>query len=552
MTGILYILLCLAAAYLLGAVPWGFILARRFRGVDVTREGSGNIGFANVLRVAGTVPGVMTLILDASKGYVAVRVIALWCAGRVPGMEGDIFSLCAFAAVVAGHCSSIFLGFRGGKGIAPAAGALLAFSWPTFTICLAIWLLVVWFSRYISLGSIFAALALAPLMLLFGKPYYMVIFSALISILVLVRHHGNFRRLLAGTENRLQPRRLHRGDLARLIRRYQGKRSKVAVLGDGGWGTALALLLHGKGEQVVLWGAFPDYVEIMSGSRENSRYLPGLELPEDLELTSDLGAALKGADAVILAVPSRHMRDVCVRAKKFFPRQALVLSAAKGLEPETLKRMSSVVAEELGLRHVGVISGPSHAEEVARGLPTTVVVACTDLDVAYRGQALLMTERFRVYSHDDQVGVEMGGVLKNVIAIAAGICDGCGFGDNTKAALLTRGVVEIARLTKALGGQAKTAWGLSGMGDLIATSFSPYGRNLRFGRLVGEGVPAEEALAGTRMVVEGASAARSVRSLAAKVEVEMPIVEQVYAVLYQNKPASAAARDLMTRDPKGE
>jgi len=552
MTDIVFTGICLLASYLLGAVPWGYILARRFKGVDVTKSGSGNIGFANVLRVAGTVPGVFTLILDTAKGYVAVAVVAPWCAHRAPGLQPEILPLAAFAAVVGGHICSVFLRFRGGKGMATAGGALLALAWPVLSICLAVWLIVVWFTRYISLGSIAAALALAPLMLLFGKSHYAVIFSAALSAVVVARHYGNIKRLLKGKENRLEARKLHRGDLARLVRRYQKKRSKVAVLGDGGWGTALALLLFQKGEEVALWGAFPDYVAEMRSTRLNSRYLPGVEIPSGLEMTGDMEEALRGADAVILAVPSAYMREICARAREFVPPSSLVLSVAKGLELGSLKRMSEVAREELSVRQVAVLSGPSHAEEVARGLPTTVVTACADLDTAYRAQALLLTERFRVYSHDDVVGVEMGGVLKNVIAIAAGICDGCGFGDNTKAALLTRGIVEISRLVQALGGRPETVWGLSGVGDLIATSFSPYGRNLRFGRMVGEGIPVEEALAGTRMVVEGVAAARAAWELARRFGTDMPIVEQVHAILYERKSVREALRELMNRDPKGE
>lgn len=327
---------------------------------------------------------------------------------------------------------------------------------------------------------------------------------------------------------------------------------KVTVLGDGGWGTSLALLLAGKGQEVTLWGAFPDYVEEISRTRRNCKFLPGIDIPPSITLTSDPARALDGAGAVILVVPSQFMGEVCRKVKEHLPSGCLLISAAKGLETESLKRMSEVIGEILSGWPLAVISGPSHAEEVARSLPTTVVAAAEDEVFARQVQALLTTDRFRVYTHDDVIGVEMGGATKNVIAIAAGICDGLKFGDNTKAALLTRGMVEISRLGVAMGARAETFWGLSGIGDLIATSFSPFGRNLRLGRMIGEGRTLKEALATSEMVVEGVKTARAAYLLGERWRVELPITREIYQVLYEDKSPLQAVAALMTRLPKSE
>ena len=329
-------------------------------------------------------------------------------------------------------------------------------------------------------------------------------------------------------------------------------KENVCILGDGGWGTALAILLHRKGARVSLWGAFPEYLAEVSRTRVNRKFLPSVVIPPDIRLTADLAAALEKAQAVIVAVPSHFLREVCRKAAPFLPPGCLAVSAAKGLEVATLKRMSEVIGEEFPPGALAVISGPSHAEEVAKNLPATVVAASVVPESARRAQGLLMDERFRVYTHDDVVGVELGGAIKNVIAIAAGISDGFRLGDNTKAAILTRGMVEISRLGTALGGRIETFWGLSGIGDLIVSAYSPYGRNVRLGRMIGEGLALEKALTSSEMVCEGVRSAAAVNRLAARTGVEMPIVREVYRVLYEGKPPLQAVRDLMTREPKSE
>jgi glycerol-3-phosphate dehydrogenase (NAD(P)+) len=326
----------------------------------------------------------------------------------------------------------------------------------------------------------------------------------------------------------------------------------IAVIGDGGWGTTLALLLAGKGNRVRLWGAFPDYVEEMRQRRENVRFLPGVPLPVAIELTSELPTAVEGAALLLLAIPSQFMRGVLRRLARSYTRGTPIVSVAKGIENRTLLRPTQIVADVLGRVPVVALSGPSHAEEVARGLPATVTAASRSAALARRAQQLFMTDRFRVYTTTDVVGVELGGAVKNVVAIAAGICDGLGLGDNAKAALLTRGLAEMTRLGVALGARRDTFAGLAGIGDLITTCTSPYGRNRSVGIQIAQGKSLKDILAGMQMVAEGVRTTLSVRALARRHRVEMPIAAQVYQVLFRGKDPKTAVRDLMVRAARDE
>jgi glycerol-3-phosphate dehydrogenase (NAD(P)+) len=328
---------------------------------------------------------------------------------------------------------------------------------------------------------------------------------------------------------------------------------RIALLGDGGWGTALACVLAGNGHRPALWGAFPQVTEEIRAARENRKFLPGIAVPEGVALTNDMAAAVEGAEIVVFTTPVVYMRQVAQRAAPLLRgRRAGLLNVAKGIESDTLLLGSEIIAQAVG-REVALLFGPSHAEEVARRLPTTVVAAARDAEFARAVQRAFMNSRFRVYTSDDVVGVEIGGAVKNVIAIAAGLCDGLGFGDNAKAALLTRGLAEIARLGVALGAKRETFSGLSGLGDLITTCVSPYGRNLKVGREIGKGKSVDTVLKEIApMVPEGVWTTRSVCALAARHKVEMPISMAVQDVLFNNKPALQAAQELMTRDPKAE
>lgn len=330
-------------------------------------------------------------------------------------------------------------------------------------------------------------------------------------------------------------------------------RQRVTVIGDGGWGTALALVLAGKGHAVRLWGAFPEYIDEMRFRRENRKFLPGIPLPMSVELCSDLPAAVADADVLVAAVPTVYLRGVLGRLAACYPLRTPIVSVAKGIENRTLLRPTQVVADVLGRRvPLVALSGPSHAEEVARGLPATVTAASRNLDRARRIQGLFMTDRLRVYAQTDIVGVELGGAIKNVIAIAAGICDGLELGDNAKAALLTRGLAEMTRLGVALGARRYTFAGLAGMGDLITTCTSPYGRNRSVGVQIGQGKTLDQVLDGMEQVAEGVRTTESIRALARRARVEVPITDQVHRILFRGKDPLRAVQDLMAREAKDE
>ncbi|MBC7324672.1 MAG: NAD(P)H-dependent glycerol-3-phosphate dehydrogenase [Moorella sp. (in: Bacteria)] len=320
----------------------------------------------------------------------------------------------------------------------------------------------------------------------------------------------------------------------------------MAVLGAGSWGTALAILLARKGFQVRLWARRQELVTRLVETGENKAYLPGVKLLPGIKPTADLGEAIAAAGLVVLSVPSHAVRLTARRIKPLLPEGVIVVNTAKGLELDSKKRLSEVLIEE-GLRQIAVLSGPSHAEEVGRGLPTSVVVAARDRYTAEYVQDIFMDATFRVYTNSDLVGVEFGGALKNTIALATGIADGLGLGDNARAALMTRGMAEIARLGVALGGKAMTFAGLSGIGDLIVTCTSMHSRNRRAGIQLGEGKTLAEVLAGMGMVVEGVRTTAAARDLARYHRIRMPITEEIYQVLYEGKAARDCVAALMKR-----
>ncbi len=331
--------------------------------------------------------------------------------------------------------------------------------------------------------------------------------------------------------------------------------ARVTVLGAGSWGTTLGLVLHGNGHTVTMWEFDREQVAALARDAENRKFLPGVPLPSDLRISGDLTDALNGAGAVVFAIPSHTVREVATAAAGLIPHSIPVTNVAKGIENGTLLRMSEVLSERLDRPDAeGVVSlvGPSHAEEVSKKLPTTIVSAARAERDAVLIRDLFMTEHLRVYTNTDLVGVEVGGSLKNVIAIAAGICDGLGYGDNTKGALLTRGLAEITRLGIAMGGRPETFAGLSGMGDLITTCISQHSRNRYVGDQIAAGKTLQEVLDSMVMVAEGVKTTRSAAELARKHDVEMPISEQMHEVLFENKSPEKAIRELMLREPKRE
>jgi glycerol-3-phosphate dehydrogenase (NAD(P)+) len=327
----------------------------------------------------------------------------------------------------------------------------------------------------------------------------------------------------------------------------------IAILGDGAWGTAVALLLARNPEhRVSLWSARAENGRLLQERRENVRLLPGISIPPAIQLTTDIAQAVYEADLWVAAIPTVYLRTTLTRLAAAVPAGPPVLSLAKGLEIGTFSRPTEIVAQVLGVERTAVLSGPSHAEEISRGLPASVVVASGDGELARWIQQRFSTDRFRVYTNPDPVGVELAGALKNIIGIAAGINDGLGLGDNAKAALLTRGLVEMTRFGVALGAQPRTFSGLAGLGDVITTCTSPHGRNHRLGQRLAQGERWAEFQASMAMVAEGAYTARSVYERAGVMGIDMPITTEVYRVLYENKDPRLAVSYLMLREPKGE
>ncbi|WP_461810940.1 NAD(P)H-dependent glycerol-3-phosphate dehydrogenase [Faecalimonas sp.] len=328
--------------------------------------------------------------------------------------------------------------------------------------------------------------------------------------------------------------------------------ANVGVLGAGSWGTALALLLHKNGHQVTVWSISKEEVEMLSKEREHKSKLPGVKLPQDMQFTNVLKEAIEEKDFMVLAVPSPFTRATARSMNSYVVEDQIIVDVAKGIEEDTLMTLSQQISEEIPQANVAVLSGPSHAEEVGRGLPTTCVVGAKTKKTAEYLQEAFMNEVFRVYTSPDMLGIELGGSLKNVIALAAGIADGLGYGDNTKAALITRGIAEIARLGVAMGGKLESFTGLTGIGDLIVTCASVHSRNRKAGVLIGQGKTMKEAMEEVQMVVEGVYSTKSAVKLAKKYNVSIPIIEQVNAVLFEGKNPGEAVKELMLRDKRIE
>ena len=330
--------------------------------------------------------------------------------------------------------------------------------------------------------------------------------------------------------------------------------AKISVIGSGGWGIALTILLYKNGHDLTIWSFDKREAEELKTTRENKTKLPNILLPEDIKVTDDLKEAVDNKDVLILAVPSKAIRSVSKSLKDIIKDNQIIVNVAKGLEEDTLKTMTDIIEEELKGKkpQVAVLSGPSHAEEVGKGIPTTCVVSAHNKELTLYLQNIFMNPSFRVYTSPDMLGIEIGGALKNVIALAAGIADGLNYGDNTKAALITRGIKEISALGVAMGGEQSTFYGLTGLGDLIVTCASMHSRNRRAGILLGQGKTLDEAIKEVNMVVEGVYSAKSALMAAKKYNVEIPIIEQVNAVLFENKNAAEAVNELMIRDKKLE
>ncbi len=329
--------------------------------------------------------------------------------------------------------------------------------------------------------------------------------------------------------------------------------AKIGVLGAGGWALGLAILLNNNGHKVTVWSKVREELDGIRAEGENKKSLPGVKIPSEIELCGDLNSVVRESELLVMAVASPYVRSTSEEIARSGRKGLRIVNVAKGIEEKTLMTMTGIIKEEIGENaDVAVLSGPSHAEEVSRGIPTTCVIGADSKEFAEYLQNIFMSEVFRVYISPDVLGIELGGSLKNVIALAAGIADGLGYGDNTKAALITRGIHEIARLGVAMGGKLQTFYGLSGMGDLIVTCASMHSRNRRAGILLGQGRTMDEAMKEVHMVVEGVYSAKAALELAVKYNVEMPIVENVNSVLFDNANPSEKVKELMLRDRKIE
>ena len=327
--------------------------------------------------------------------------------------------------------------------------------------------------------------------------------------------------------------------------------AKVCILGGGSWGIGLSVVLHKNGHEVTVWSAVPAEIQMLQENHEH-KMLPGVKLPEDMIFTTDDRQAVEGKDLLVMAVASSYTRSTAHRISSLVAQGQKIVSVSKGIEEHTLMTQAQIIEDEIPQAQVAVLSGPTHAEEVSRGIPTTIVAGSKSKSCAEYVQNLFMNEVFRVYTSPDVLGIELGGALKNVVALAAGIADGLGYGDNTKAALITRGITEIARLGTVMGGNFETFCGLTGIGDLIVTCASMHSRNRRAGILIGQGKTYEEAMKEVQMVVEGVYSAKAAMELSKKYDVQLPIIEQVNEVLFDGKPADQAVKELMLRDKKLE
>lgn len=328
--------------------------------------------------------------------------------------------------------------------------------------------------------------------------------------------------------------------------------AKAGVIGSGSWGTALARVLSKNGHEVTLWSRREEESRMLREERENKSKLPGVKLPDDILCTTDLEQTVEGKDILVLATASPSIRSMAKKMAPYVAAGQLIVDVSKGIEESTLMILTDVIVQEIPQCRAAVLSGPSHAEEVGRDIPTTVVAGAKDRETAEYIQNLFMNKVFRVYTSPDMLGIELGGALKNVIALAAGAADGLGCGDNTKAALITRGIAEMSRLGVAMGGHIETFNGLTGIGDLIVTCASMHSRNRRAGILIGQGKTMQEAMDEVKMVVEGVNSAKAAKTLAEKYGIDMPIVQEVNKVLFEDKPAREALADLMLRDKKIE
>ncbi len=554
-----HILLCVIIGYAFGNISTAYIIGR-INHIDIRNYGSGNAGTTNTLRTLGKKAGALTFIGDVLKAVIPLLLI------RYLIFPEDVVDytelLCVYAGlgVILGHNFPFWLKFKGGKGIAATFGIFLALHWPVALVCLAVFIGIVAVTKYVSLGSIIASTIADIWMIIYffinypDDAYHIGVLLLIYLALALWRHKANIVRLINGTENKIGHKKTStvQDENAVLSDVIPGTKRKVTVLGAGTWGIALTIQLASNGHDVTLWSAVAKEIEALKADRKNIKGLPEAVLQDSVKLTKDIDEALKEYDFILLAVASPYVRSTAKLIKDKVKPGSLIVNVAKGIEDSSFMTLTEVINDEIPSAVVGVLSGPSHAEEVSRGIPTTVVAGAKSRKIATLIQDTFMGEHFRVYTSSDVTGMEIGGALKNIIALAAGISDGLGFGDNSKAALMTRGLTEIMKIGQKLGGYEDTFYGLSGLGDMIVTCTSTHSRNWTCGNAIGKGVPVAEAISSVGQVVEGVNCARAAFAIACRYKLDVPIIEQMNRVLFENKPVREAVDDLFARERKNE
>ncbi|MBQ0005140.1 MAG: glycerol-3-phosphate 1-O-acyltransferase PlsY [Clostridiales bacterium] len=570
-------------AYAIGCISPSIMLGR-LAGIDIKKEGSGNAGTTNTLRVLGGKAALIVLCVDILKGFIAVKT------GYQIGREYG--AMIAFACVVLGHVFPAIHKFKGGKGVATCFGAALALDFPSAFALLVIAAIGVGYSRKMSVGSMLAAVCYPLLMWFYMPDHPNFIYGAIVmALFVLFTHRSNIKRLIKHEEPNLNlgdklglfkkqddydeseksddevPAMAHADAVAQEfvepepVDYYEGieipqlgkeEKLNIGVVGSGSFGTAVANMLVHNGHNVTLFGRNKEAIDKMRETRMNEKYLPYVILSDKIKYTNTLKTAVNNKDIVVFAVPAQSFRNLSKRAVKNLKEDAVVVNLAKGIEQKTLKRMSEIAEETMpGVPYV-VLSGPSHAEEVVRNYPSALVAASENKDAAAKVQDAFMNDKFRVYTHDDVTGVELGGAIKNVIAIATGISDGKKFGNNARAALMTRATHEISRLGNAMNADPATFAGLTGIGDLMVTCSTNLSRNRRCGLFIGLGLTPEEAVERVGSTVEGFYTAKAAKQLADKLGVDMPITQTTYKVLKGDITPDEALDMLMLRDKKEE
>ncbi|MEO0117476.1 MAG: glycerol-3-phosphate 1-O-acyltransferase PlsY [candidate division WOR-3 bacterium] len=521
-------LISLFFGYLLGSIPFGYLLPL-LRGIDIRLYGSKNIGFTNVARNLGVIFALPVFLLDFAKGFLPTLL--------APRLE--LLPLYVGLGSVLGHLFTPFLGFRGGKGVATSLGVVCALQTKIFLIGAISWIISFILFSYASLSSLIFIFILILSSFFFSLPLSERLVFILIALLVVLSHIPNLKRLWQHSEPKT-----HFGK--RREKKLEFLKPSLLFLGAGRWAQSLSLLLAPKAEKIILW-------EGKKEKGEKSKELPEeISFPENIQFTTSPLSHLKNFPIIFFALPCSALREVLEKNYQLIPKEAILISTIKGIEQKTLKLPSQIISDYLPQNRLLILAGPGIPYEISQGKPSALILATEDISLGKEMQKFLANENLRVYLSKDKLGVEFGGALKNVFAIASGIVDSKGWGINAKSALLTRGLKEMAKLAQSYGARAETIFGLSGVGDLILTSFSPHSRNYQLGLEIGRGKTITEIRKDMGGVIEGIDTCASAYQLAKRKNLELPIMEEIYKILYLRNDPEKSLRSLLSRDLKEE